>query len=145
MPRMTTTLAVAASGLALFSASACANNPGHTTEPAGPTRAAPSGGAIRVDDQPIPTVASAASGQVPLPWRLIRVDPAQNRIYVDVTSQNCSSPQAVVVEESATTITLTALGTQPPTGACAGEKRSLVGYVTPRDPVGGLEVRHGDQ
>jgi hypothetical protein len=131
------------SGLMLFSAVACGNDRDGRADPGPPSRGTPSRSAIAVDQHPIPTATAAGAAQIPLSWRLLRIDGRQNRIYLDISSRNCSSPQAVVVAESATSITLTALGSKPPSGACAGEKKTVAGYVTLRDPVGNPAVQHG--
>lgn len=145
MPATANALAVAVSGLVLFSASACAGTDGQAAGPVPSREGAPSVGAVPVGGMPIPTVGAASADQAPLAWQLIRVDEEHDRVFLDIASKNCSSPQAVVVKEDTRTITITALGAKPPAQACAADRKDLVGYVEPREPIGGRKILHGSQ
>lgn len=140
-PRSATRVFVSVASLVVL-ASGCATNP---RDQAGdpPPRTAPSTHSSTVAAGPIPTVDKPDSDQMPLPWQLDRIDAAQNRVYLMITGQGCSSPQGVALNETPATITITALGSKPPTAACTAQLTTIVGYVTPHDPIGKRRLVHG--
>ena len=138
--RLATGVFVPVAGLVLL-ASACATNP--HGQAGDPPRTPLSTHPSTVAGGPIPTVDKPDPDQTPLPWQLDRIDPAQNRIYLTINGQGCSSPQAVTVEESLATITITALGNKPPTTACTAQLTTIIGYITPHDPIGKRRLVYG--
>ncbi|MDQ2847572.1 MAG: hypothetical protein M3Y77_14760 [Actinomycetota bacterium] len=121
---------LAAALLAL--ATGCSSSP---TPTATPTLAA---------DGSIPTENQAASDQTPVPWVLQKVDQSTNRIYLTLNTQDCSNPQAALVTETTTEVTITGLGnTFDPSVPCAATDIIISGFITTAAPIGNRKILHG--
>ena len=113
-----------------------------------PTTQAPATTKAPISDPgtlPVPyTKLATKTGPVtgdPVPWTLVRTDPAQNRIYIAATQVGCAAPDAVYLQETPSEVTITV--TSPPqmaSGPCTQQNVTLVGYVQLNDPLGNRHV-----
>ena len=91
----------------------------------------------------LPIVAGSAKSGPSLPWSLIRVDRADNRVYLSVTGPGnlCNTPTGVQVDETAQTVTIRAVGrsTDDP---CTTQKMTMIGCVAPQAPIGDRQIEH---
>jgi hypothetical protein len=97
---------------------------------------------------------SAPTGQLPLdrtskpsgpfvPWRLIRIDPADNRIYFSARSDDtCVRPTRAHIDESKHEVVLTIEGTRDK-APCSAEALTFVGYVSVSNDLESKRVLHG--
>jgi len=93
----------------------------------------------------LPIVAGSAKSGASLPWSLIRVDRADNRIYLSVTGPGnlCTTPTGVQVDETAQTVTIRAVG-RSTDGPCTAQKITMIGYVAPKAPIDARRIEHAD-
>jgi len=93
----------------------------------------------------LPIVAGSAKSGTSLPWSLIRVDHADNRIYLSVSGPGnlCTTPTGVQVDETAQTVTIRAVG-RSTDGPCTAQKITIIGYVAPKTPIGARLIEHAD-
>lgn len=91
----------------------------------------------------LPIVAGSAKSGLSLPWSLIQIDRADNRIYLSVTGPGnlCTTPTGVQVDETAQTVTIRAVG-RSTDGPCTAQKMTMIGYVTPQAPIGDRQIEH---
>jgi hypothetical protein len=83
---------------------------------------------------------SASNDGPTLPWSLVRVDRDLNRIYLAASNSGCVTPTKVRIEETSTSITLTVVGVggkEP----CTAEGVTMIGYVTPKSPIGTRNIQ----
>jgi hypothetical protein len=88
-----------------------------------------------------PSVTSTSAQGKALPWKLIKVDHSDNRIYLSAAQVGCSIPKNVRLVETDSTITLTVIGSDS-NGAtpCTQQNRTMIGYVTPHSAIGARTV-----
>jgi hypothetical protein len=123
--------------------SACTSaNPNPRTSPEAPSETsiqptAPSGTAYRE----LPTTKSMPAQGKALPWKLIKVDRSNNRIYLSAAQVGCSIPQSVLLVETDSTISLTVIGSDD-SGAtpCTQQNMTMIGYVTPHSAIGARNI-----
>jgi hypothetical protein len=91
--------------------------------------------------QELPTTTSTSAQGKALPWKLIKVDHSDNRIYLSAAQVGCSIPKNVRLVETDSTITLTVIGSDS-NGAtpCTQQNRTMIGYVTPHSAIGARTV-----
>ncbi|MET3721797.1 hypothetical protein [Arthrobacter sp. UYEF21] len=87
---------------------------------------------LRVDTSP------AAAGDT-VPWKLVKVDTVNNRIYLSSEQVSCTVPEVVHLQETRTEIVIAVAGA-PTSMTCAARKVSLIGYVQLNDPLAGRRV-----
>ena len=80
-----------------------------------------------------------------LPWSLIRVDRADNRIYLSVSGPGnlCTTPTGVQVDETAQTVTIRAVG-RSTDGPCTAQKITMIGYVATKAPIDARRIEHAE-
>lgn len=94
---------------------------------------------------PLPIVAGSAKSRPSLPWSLIGVDRADNRIYLSATGPGylCATPVGVQVEGTTQTVTIRVVG-RSTHGPCTAQKLTMFGYVVTKTPIGTRQIKHAD-
>jgi hypothetical protein len=94
---------------------------------------------------PLRVVGSAPQGAQLLAWSPIRIDRDSGRIYLAADQDGCTTPWAAVVDETATTVTISIVTHGPaPSGIpCTAQHSTIVGYVKVAQPLGDRQVLHG--
>jgi hypothetical protein len=82
---------------------------------------------------------STSSDGPTLPWSLVKVDRDLKRIYLAASSSGCVTPTKVRIQERSPSITLTVVGVGG-TGPCTLEKKTMIGYVQPKSPIGNRTI-----
>jgi hypothetical protein len=70
------------------------------------------------------------------------VDRQLDRIYLTVSTQGCTIPQRLAISETATTVTLAAVGATE-VEPCTAEARAITGCVQLPTALGDRQVLHG--
>lgn len=83
-------------------------------------------------------ISTSSDGPTP-PWSLVKVDRDLNRIYLAASSSDCVTPTKVRIEQRSTSITLSVVGVGG-TGPCTLEKKTMIGYVQPKSPIGNRTI-----
>ncbi|MBT8163481.1 MULTISPECIES: hypothetical protein [Arthrobacter] len=85
-----------------------------------------------------PDTSPAATGDT-VPWKLVKVDTVNNRIYLSAEQVSCTVPEMVHLQETPTEIIIAVTG-KPTSTTCTARKVSLIGYVQLHDPIASRRI-----